>query len=316
MENKVKRKVNMMEKLGSTKTDIGLIASFLLIMLSLLSIFVFRAFSFNNAVVLFEIINVIFLILTWLDFKFVKSALNKEGYSIVVKKSIPEVFATLNYVLICSIPLPQLFGVKEWCIPLGDIYILVLYIIIMIYLISMSVPFTYSKDYKNNKIGNFYDAFASKKFDIGKLVNIIKSEKALNVLIRPKYFKTNEKIDGKLIIQNLILLKKYDISAYFKLKSKVKLRVNSHFWNLISVAVGLGSIFIALYSRNFFNDLIQGVTKGTDSVKMSNFIFETAISFIFVIVIAMFLKYSAEEMNKGFYEEILMYFEESEKNHK
>lgn len=49
---------------------------------------------------------------------------------------------------------------------------------------------------------------------------------------------------------------------------------------------------------------------------MSNFIFETAISFIFVIVIAMFLKYSAEEMNKGFYEEILMYFEESEKNHK
>lgn len=313
MIKRIKMGLDVLKRIGITKIDIGIIGSFILIMLSVLSLFIYMFLPFMSAFIIFEIINITFFGISCHTFKLVRSSLNKEGYSTIFKEIVPKICAIVNYVLICSIPLPQLFGAEEWCSFVGNIYIFTLYIVIMIYAISMSVSYTYSRKYKKEKIGNFYDAFISKKFDLGKINNIIKDEKALNVLIRPKYFKANEKIDGKMIVQNLISLKKFDISTYFRLKSKIKLKANSHFWNLVSVAVGLGSIFIALYSRNFFNDLIQGFVKGTNSVKMSNFFFETAISCIFVIVMVMVFKYSAKEVNKGFYEGLLMYFEESEK---
>lgn len=87
---------------------------------------------------------------------------------------------------------------------------------------------------------------------------------------------------------------------------------SSHFWNILSISVGLGSIFITLYSKQFFNDLINSVIGQGNSINEIKSVFEMAVAMIFVIVIVGLLKYIAVEANQTFYKVILMYFEEAE----
>lgn len=187
------------------------------------------------------------------------------------------------------------------------------YVFIFIYMISILLPYNYDAKYKEDTIGNFFSAFSAVNFSVNDVIDLIWNDKKLKYFLHPVYIESNEEISSRRIIDNLKKLKSEDLRAYLKLKATIQSREDSHFWNILSVSIGLGSIFITLYSNHFFYDLINSFTSLSSSINKFKAVFEITIGMVFIMVIAVLVKYAGIEANKIFYKELLMFFDEAEK---
>lgn len=298
-------------KLGLAKSDIDIMLSFIMLAGSFFSVelfgkFALKAYSFW----LFAIINVVLFIISIILLNKAREYIKSQHYSYFGKVIVPEIQTIIVYILLIFVFIPvKFFQNKVISVLIANIYVIALLILVMIYLIAMMLPYSYSKGFKENEIGNFYRDLSSTDICLDKLEKLISNEKELNIFIRPMYI-SNE--CGQKVLKNLEKLKKNNISAYFELKTAVQQKTTSVFWNIGSITVALFSIFITLYSNKFFNDIINTFSNTERQAQVNNFSFfgETLIVCIFILVIAGLIKFSDQELNKKFYVKMLMYFDE------
>lgn len=308
-----------LEKHGFTKIDQNSLYTFLVVCATQFSFSIFKLhisiFKFSTYYInltIFGILNIVLFTLGMNSFKNEKKKLKLMRYSPLLKAKIPEwTFITSYVLLIAMFALSLILHIQALTLILEFLYVFSTYIFILVYLISAMLPYNYDKKLKE-EIGNFYSTFSKKNISLGKVINMINDNMALNCFVRPIGIKANQKINSQTIVNNLKDLKNESLDSYFKLKAKMQAKGSSHFWNILSISVGLGSIFITLYSKQFFNDLINSVIGQGNSINEIKSVFEMSVAMIFVIVIVGLLKYIAVEANQTFYKVILMYFEEAE----
>lgn len=307
-----------LEKHGFTKIDQTSLYTFLAVCATQFSFSIFKLhisiFKFSTYYInltIFSILNIALFALGMISFKSEKKKLEQMRYSPLLKAKIPKWTFITSYALLVAMFALSYLHIQALTLILEFLYVFSTYIFILVYLISAMLPYNYDKKLKE-EIGDFYSTFSKKDISLGEVINMINDNMALNCFVRPIGIKANQKINSQTIVNNLKDLKNESLDSYFKLKAKMQAKGSSHFWNILSISVGLGSIFITLYSKQFFNDLINSVIGQGNSINEIKSVFEMSVAMIFVIVIVGLLKYIAVEANQTFYKVILMYFEEAE----
>lgn len=333
LDKLINKVINRLGKHGLTKMDLYSMSTFVLMCLTLFSLLLFKLPYYWISMILSIIGNVLLFEIGMYSFKQERERLEQKHFSVTLKQKVPQVSFIISYVLfsimiIASVILHIRFHINSHWIFIVNIirlifsyvfliftymFIASVYIFIFIYLISTLLPYNYDAKFKKNKIGNFLNTFSAINFSTYQVINLIFDDRKLKYFLNPLYVKSDEEINSKRIINNLKKVKSGNLRAYLKLKATIQSRKDSHFWNILSVSVGLSSIFITLYSKRFFNDLINGFTNQSNSTNEFKAVFEITIGMIFIIVIIILMKYADNEMNKIFYREWLMYFDEAEK---
>ena len=179
---------------------------------------------------------------------------------------------------------------------------------ILVYVSCNSLVGTYSSKFKK-EIGNFYDYLsrsAFNHFSLLELIKIIEDESELNIFLKPRNVK---QIKAKNIIRVLGELRNQDLAAYIELKSKVKFNATKNLVAISALFVTVVNIFIMRY----FNSIMKWIKEfGSKNNYFQDIVYGFALGLILSVIVIVYENIKVERC-RGFYQKMLMYFEEAEK---
>lgn len=315
---KDKKITEYLNKIGISFDDQNIIQLLILIILSLLSFEIFDIRKvFNHEIfllIVFEIINLAVWYYCSKIFERLKKNLESEGYSLFKYRILKFFIYTMYFFLIIMVIPKIIFNNTDLSKALINIYLIFFFLLtVMVYPLVAIVPYTYSREYQDTRIGTFFSKLSQKDLNIEDLSSIINDNDKLNIFLRPVVSSKLDSINGTNIIQNLYILKQKNIDTYFKLKVNVKLKNDPPFWNLGSIFIAILSILSTLASHNFFVDVINAFTPGKgDKINNINFTVEIFIGILFLLICISLIKVGLNKVNQAYYERMLMYFNEIE----
>lgn len=294
-----------------------LICSGMLVMSTLFLLFLFLKFKIlvNNGwrgFLLFEsLVLLLFLISIFSSLKALRGL--RECYTI--KWSVVTfLIEIITYILLLSIFVPAKLHFKFLPSPLVifDCYILLWTISLTLFGLSIELPTKYNKKYIENQIGSFYKVFSKNTINFWKVITIIYADEMIKYFLRPWADIDDRKYHGLNIISNLRKLRITEISAYNKLRSKVKEKCEPQpFWNIAAIIVSAFGMIITLFKNVFFTTL-KNVFSGADYNSFNFFVCCFFID-VFILLIVNAFSYARKANERKYYNEMYLFFVESEK---